>query len=197
MNPNRRPQIVPVELVDLGMQFGRNMASHYAAGGSPRSRAVSGNRGTERNPERLAQGKIGECALALYWQMDPLLAVKWTVDHADAGYDLLLPGGLRVDVKTTYPPYNVIWSNTINDIYEDVRFDYIVSVSIAKSDFSRTWIEGWISKGAFAAAKMVADGHGIGGNLEPGTWFMPKEKLQNIEALMPLARRIAVGRDAA
>lgn len=172
------------------MGFGRAMADHYARGGSPRSRAVSGNRGTESNVRRLAQGKIGECALALYWNLDPMTAVKWTMG-ADDGFDIALPGGLRVDVKTTFPPYNLIWSNTINGIWDDVRFDFLVSVSIAQSDFRQCWVEGWVSKGAFAAKKRVADGAEVGGRLDRGTWFMPKSELIDIAKLMPLAERAA------
>jgi hypothetical protein len=74
MNRARMFQSVSDEWVSRGYDFGRALVAHYAEGGSPQSRARSGDRGTESNPVRLAQSKIGECAAALYFGLDPARA---------------------------------------------------------------------------------------------------------------------------
>jgi hypothetical protein len=57
IHPERVFQQLPNNLVDRARVHGERLAAHYASGGSPRSRARSGHRGTERNPVRLAQSK--------------------------------------------------------------------------------------------------------------------------------------------
>ena len=190
MNPAREYVFVSRPLVDRGLKFGRDLAAHYAAGGSPRSRARSGDRGTECNPLRLAQGKIGECALAIVALLDPDVSVRWDVRYADCGWDLELLGGTLVDVKTTFPKYKLIWSRNVNDLYEEKHFSILVSVSIDPNDFCKCWVEGWVTKREFLARKAIADG---ANGLEPGTWFMEKADLRRIKSLV----RIDIDRLAA
>ena len=97
----------------------------------------------------------------------------------------MLENGLRIDVKTTYPQFNLIWSNTINDIYDNKVFDVLVSVSINEKHFSECWIEGWITRDRFLRQKLIADGLGPP-RLEPGTWFINKATLSNIDDLVSL-----------
>jgi hypothetical protein len=184
MNLFRQFQAVPHEFVTRGVDFGHRIVAHYEEGGSPASRARSGNRGTERNPARQAQGKIGECAVALYFGMDPNVAVKWVVDNPDGGSDILLSIGFRIDVKTTFPPFKLIWSNTLNDIYHQIKFDLIVSVSIDPDDAHQCWLEGYLSKEEFFEQKLNASPETS--PLEPGTWYIDKAELRPIHHLLSL-----------
>jgi hypothetical protein len=164
--------------LDRSLEFAERMVAHYAAGGSPRSRSRSGDRGTERNPTRLAQGKIGECAAALVLGLDPARAIRWDVGHADSGWDLALKRGTLADVKASAPPHKLIWSRDVNDLYGHKRFDVLISVSVDPENFSRCWVEGWESKANFLRQKIVADGQNSA--LEPGTWWMDKADLSPI-----------------
>lgn len=192
MNRHARPVEIPAVLVDRGRLWAKRLVSHYAEGGSPNSRAVSGDRGTERNAERQAQGKIGEVAVAILFGRNPLLDVKWNL-VPDGGSDLVAPCGLLVDVKTTLPPRRLIWSRTINHLYKAKRFDALVAVSIDARDLGQCWIEGWISKDRFFADKRIADGSN---GLESDTWFVEKSELDPIDDLLEEDARpaIAAGR---
>lgn len=182
MNRFRKPQIVPGYWINRSRDWAMQLAEHYAAGGSPRSRARSGNRGTERNIGRLTQGKVGECALALLLQLDPERSLNWQM-YADAGTDIVSPLGIAIDVKTTFPNFKLIWSNNVNDLYHrEKRFDVLVSVSILDHAFENCWIEGYVLKDEFFERKQIADGTNCG--LEPDTWFMEKSELANIEELI-------------
>jgi hypothetical protein len=182
MNRNREHVAVQPLLVDAGLKYGRDIVAHYANGGSPRSRSRSGDRGAESNPILQAQAKIGEAAFALLCGLDPRKAVKWTVDHADCGWDVVLDDGRRVDVKTSIPRYNLIWNRDVNDLFYEKQFDVLVSVSIDPNDFSQCWIEGWITKVEFYAKREIADGTNSG--LELDTWFMNKGDLWPIKDLI-------------
>ncbi|SIO49640.1 hypothetical protein SAMN05443247_06505 [Bradyrhizobium erythrophlei] len=181
MNQNRKLVRVPPPYVDRGRQFGLDLVAHYAAGGSPRSRARSGDRGTESNPIRQAHGKIGEAAVAIYFGLDVETAIKWEVGFADRGTDITLANGVRLDVKTTLPLFNLCWSRTINDLYWQKEFDALVSVSIEEKDWSCCHVEGWITKGGFYHHKQISNG--VNPRLERGTWFVRKRILSNIDDL--------------
>jgi hypothetical protein len=187
VNSNRRFQKIPNLWCLRCADYARAIVKHYAAGGSPNSLAVSGERGTESNVKRQAQGKFGECALALFLGLDPEHAVNWQMTP-DKGTDIVLADGIRVDVKTTFPPFKLIWSNSINGLYEKKLFDVLVSVSIIQDHFAQCWIEGWITKGAFLKHKKIASGSN--GGLETGTWFVEKSSLSNIDDLPFLPRKV-------
>jgi len=180
MNRHRKPVIVPQRWVGYARTVAEVMIWVYANGGSPASRARSGNRGTESNLRRQWQGKVGEIATALYFDLDPKQAVNCSF-LPDHGADIALPSGLLLDVKTTLAPFKLIWSRDCNDIYWEKRFDHLVSVSIDEDDFSRCWIEGFVPKQEFFARKQIAEPGRS--RLEPGTWFMDKAALHDIEGL--------------
>lgn len=184
VNKNRKFVQVPDALVDSGQEFGRLKVEHYGNGGSPMSRSRSGNRGAESDPVRQAHGIIGEVACAIYLGLDPIADVNWDPAKSDSGYDVVLPSGLRIDVKTTLPPFKLIWSRDVNDLYFKKRFDVLISVSIEDRDWSRCWIEGWITKNGFYQRKRIADGMNC--NLELGTWFVEKHTLSNIDDVLYL-----------
>jgi len=183
MNSKLRRRYVHVEgqWVQRCWQYGQWLVQHYASGGSPNSRAVSGSRGTESNVERQMQGKLGEVAVALYCSYAPGTHVKWERAGGDAGFDLLIRS-TKVDVKTTFPPFKLIWSNTVNNLWTQKRFDALVSVSVERGDWENCYIEGWISKREFFNKKQIADGCNC--NLEKGTWFMDKRELNCIDELL-------------
>lgn len=175
----KRPQRVPRYWVERSFSFGLEQAAFYAA--NPRATIRSGGRGTEKNPKRLAQGRVGECAAALYFSLDPDFALKWEM-IADDGHDLQLPNGLLADVKTTFPHYNLIWSNAVNDLYVQKNFHVLISVSIEENHFCNCFIDGFIDKMAFYVMRRIADGIERP-KLEPGTWWLPKRELYDIEEL--------------
>ena len=195
MNQNRKRVLVPNGYVERGRQYGLDLVKHYAAGGSPNSRARSGDRGTESNPILQAQGKIGEVAVAIYFGLDDETAVKWGVDYPDNGTDVTLSNGVRIDVKTTLTPFKLIWSRDINDLYWQKKFDVLVSVSIIEHDWSSCYIEGWITKGSFYRHKKISDG--VNCRLERGTWNVEKDILSNIDDLphlpiLPAPERVVI-----
>jgi hypothetical protein len=188
VNAHRELVLFPRSYPERFLKYGHDMADHYARGGSPRSRARSGNRGTESNPLRLAQGKAGECATAIIAGLDPEHAIKWAVGHADPGWDVQLWGGTLLDVKTTFPPYKLIWSRDVNDLYEEKLFSILISASIEPDDFTRCWVEGWVTKHEFMQRKQISDGTD---GLEPDTWFMHKADLRSIRRLIEIDREAA------
>lgn len=185
MNANRKFQKVLDYYVERGVQYGKDIVAWYDTPEGQRSlsRSVSGSWGVERDPVRQAHGKIGEIATALYFMLDPLRIVKLNVgDGGDGGKDLRLNNGLRLDVKTTMPPFKLIWSMAINHLYLEKQFDVLVSVSIDELNFSNCWIEGWITKQDFYDKKEISNG--INSNLTIGTWFMPKVVLSDMDILL-------------
>ncbi len=187
LNPNRRVQLVPPELVQRAQQWGREMVAWYATDGAKsRSRSVSGSWGAETDPIRQAHSKIGEVSCALCFSLDPQKVVAWSASiGGDGGRDMVLPNsGLRLDVKTTLPHRRLIWSKAVNHLYELKSFDALVSISIDDFEPTRTWIEGWVGKSQFLREKQVADGKAIGRGLTEGTWFFEKKDLHNIDELL-------------
>jgi hypothetical protein len=161
--------------------FGDELARWYAGPGahSP-SRSRSGPRGTENNAARLGLGKLGEVAVALFFDLPPDEAVKWTCGGADKGADLELPVlQLRADVKTSeaWKRY-LLWSNTVNDLYTGKQFDVLIGVS-AESNWQRCFIDGYIYKPEFLERKLVAC-DAVAPELEPGTWHIAKVALTDI-----------------
>ena len=176
----RRLQIVGIEWLQASHRFATELVAHYAAGGSPSSRARSGNRGAEANIDLQWRAKIGECAVALIFDLNPTHAVGWSL-APDAGFDVVSNFGVRMDVKTTLPPRRLIWSNNINDLYHQKQFDVLVSVSIPANKPLHCYVDGYVSKADFFARKEIADGTC---GLERGTWFMHKADLADIAELI-------------
>lgn len=183
MNRVRRFQSVDVRWVERSkVTYGPRRVADYKAGGSPMSLSVSGEWGAEGDPMLQARGKIGEVAFALWIGLDPDKGgVNWEVEKkdGDGGYDVQIPAGYRVDVKTTYPPRKLIWSKAVNHLYAGAKFDVLVAVSIDEADYQQCWIEGVVSKERFSRDKQVAD-EANGGGLTPGTWFMEKRDLADV-----------------
>lgn len=113
--------------------------------------------------------------MATYLGLDPAIDVKWNL-MPDDGSDIHTPHGDLIDTKTTFPHHRLIWSNTINHLYQQKRFDYLVSVSMVEGHFDRAWIEGFVAKSEFFSRKKVASRLD---RLEPGTWYMQKEDLHD------------------
>jgi hypothetical protein len=169
-------------LIAASRQYGVDLVDWYASDDGKRSasRSRSGDRGTERNPIRLGQSKVGECAVALFCLLDPRQVIKFDVGCADQGNDLVLPSGKLVDVKTTETWKRfLIWSKEVNDLYWSKRFDLLVSVTIDENDWRCCWLEGCLSKQEFWDRKQIADGVSIGAGLEIGTWFVRKNALRD------------------
>jgi hypothetical protein len=174
---------VPQYLVDRSKLFAEKLCAHFASGGSPASRAVSGDRGIESNPVLQAQAKIGECAAAILFGLNPLTEVKWNL-IPDKGSDLIVDD-VKFDVKTTLPPFKLIWSRDVNHLYHSKEFDHLVSVSIDEKNWRECSIEGYMPKATFFERKKISDGKNS--RLEVDTWFMDKRDLYDMADLdLPL-----------
>jgi hypothetical protein len=123
MNRFRVFQPVPREWCSQSRDFAKALVTEFREGRSLPSRSRSGRRGTASDLPKQARGKIGECAVALYFGLDPAASVKWGVREADKGGDVILPCGTILDAKTTFPKYKLIWSNDINDLFDKKKFD--------------------------------------------------------------------------
>ena len=185
MNPHRRCIRVDNVWVERGRAFGHEIVRYYANEGrfSP-SRSRSGDRGAESDPVRQGIGKVGECAVAILFNLDPEAAIKWTTGRADAGHDVTF-GDKQFDVKATESWKRfLVWSRDVNDLYHSKVFTHLVSVSVDQDDWSNCWVEGQVSKHGFFARKAIADGYSVGRGLEPGTWHMHKADLDDIADLL-------------
>lgn len=186
MNKHRKfVQVDPV-LVEKARKWGEDMTKFYASkeGQKSPSRSRSGIWGAEKNPVRLGQSKTGEYAVASFYNLDPEPAVNLLVGIADKGDDIWVTKFFALDVKTNELfKYYMVWSKEANDLYWQKIFHALVCVSIDDQDWSRCWIEGWVTKQKFFDHKRVADGINDKGRLTPGTWFVGKSQLWDIELL--------------
>jgi hypothetical protein len=105
--------------------------------------------------------------------------VNWIL-RADDGGDVITRIGERLDVKTTFPHYKLIWSNTINHLFEGKDFHHLVAVSMIKGAWDRAWVEGFLPKREFYAQKRIADGRS---GLEAGTWWVEKSECYDAKLL--------------
>lgn len=192
MNPHRRFVDIGPHYAREARAFGQELVAYYASpeGQRSASRSRTGNWGAELDPIRLGQSKAGEYAVAILFGLNPELAVKRNVGHADQGTDVRCSPTLRADVKTTPDgKLYVIWSKEVNDLYWQKTFDVLISVSIDNIDWSRCWVEGWVSKKTFFDKHLVADGTNDEGRLTPGTWFARKDVFADIEILLRSVRQ--------
>ena len=136
------------------------------------------------------QAKTAEVAAALYFELQPLVDLSWTVERANL-FDIKLATGMRLDVKASLESGNLIWPYTKNAIFLQLPFDTLVSVSLKSGDYQHCWVEGWISKDEFYARKKTADGVRAP-RLDPGTWWMEKNELHNMAELKS-QRKISAG----
>lgn len=180
---------IGMELAEDARRYGHELVAFYASpsGRLSSSRSRSGVWGAEADPIRLGQSKAGEYAVACYFGLNPKIAVKRDVGQADAGADIYLSSNCAADVKTTATwRLYVIWSKAVNDLFWSKKFDALVSVSIEEQNWSRCWIEGWLSKQKFFERKQIADGVNDEGKLTPGTWFVCKSDFDDISRLKEL-----------
>ncbi len=183
----RRLVTLDPNLVRVSREYGVAMAKWYATpeGAASPSRSRSGSWGAETDPIRLGQAKAGEYAVASFFGLDLKSAVSRNYGRADSGWDVRIADGKALDVKTTPQRKKwMVWSLELNDLYWKKSFDALVSVSIDEGDWSRCWIEGWLSKQEFFDLKKIADGINDEGKLTPGTWFVEKTEMRDIRTLL-------------
>lgn len=182
----RRYVRVPSHYVTRSREFGIAFVKRLTNGELPQVLARAGGRGSEFDVELQARSKIGEVAGAIYYHVDPE-SLLWSVDRPDRGHDFRF-AGLAIDAKTNYPPYKLIWSKNVNDLYFQKDFDALLSVSISSREYADCWIEGWMGKEEFYRRKLISDGS----RLERDTWFMDKSDLHDVDDLhlcMPYGRK--------
>jgi hypothetical protein len=180
-------KLVPA-LVNVSRRYGVDVVAWYAR--DPRRTAMSGQWGVELDPIRQGQAKAGEFAVARYLGVDTSTINVNHESGPDDGKDLIAHGIIRIDAKTT-PTWKdfVIWPMPIRDSYHRKTFTHLVGVSINNDDWSECWIEGYMTKQEFWERKLIADGivdrNPKSGKamLAPGTWYVPKVWLNDIETL--------------
>ena len=189
MNPHRRFVDIGAALAWEAKAFGHELVAWYAADKSRTER--SGIWGGELDPVRIGISKAGEYAVAKLFGRDPARAVKRdTSKGPDKGSDVRCSPTLRADVKATAAgKLYAVWSLAVNDLYWEKVFDVLIACSVDDKDWSRCWVEGWLSKKAFFEKKLVADGKNDEGRLTPGTWFLPKDAFEDIAILLRSVQR--------
>jgi len=185
-NDDRRLVIVPQRYVKRAFDRAEEIVAWYASEEGQRSlsRSVSGPWGAERDPIRQSTGKIGEVAVAIFFNLDPETAIFWSAGTGgDGNSDIKLPRYL-VDVKTNVAQRKEFyWSMAVNHLFQSKRFDVLISVSYEDYKFQNCWLEGWISKQNFYEQKKIAS-KSDGTGLTPGTWYMNKRELLSIDSLL-------------
>jgi hypothetical protein len=204
-NPERREQKIPKIWVQKSREFAEGMILWYASenGRNSRSRSVSGPWGAERDPKRQMNGKIGEVATALFFELDPADAINWNAEKdGDGNVDVLLSRSkFKLDVKTNSEKRPEMYSSmAVNQYYHQKQFDAFVSVSLDfnfdRDERTSCFIEGWITKREFFETKKIAAQNNSRG-LTAGTWFVEKIDLQPIDRLLLLeGYKIRVARQA-
>lgn len=176
--------------------FGHGVVKYYMD--NPRARIYAGDRGTEYDPEMQGLSKTGEVAGAIAVGFDPKKINFDGSKGPDKGSDFTAAPGIRPDVKTTehWKQY-VLWSRTINHLFEEKDFTHIISVTVEVDDarhWLSWWAEGQLTKDQFRAKRLTADGVNPKG-LEEGTWYVPKADFHDIRELKQQAQRGPVGYD--
>jgi hypothetical protein len=151
-------------------RYGREVVASYEQGLFPRSSAVSGNRGADKDPALQARARAAEWALCVYLAVNPR-TLNWVV-RPDEGWDLVKHHA-RIDVKETRWPFGryLIWTLDVNHLFEDKQFDVLWFVRGSMPDFE---VCGWVTKAQFREQHHVADENH---KLETGTWYMDKGQL--------------------
>jgi hypothetical protein len=151
-----------------------------------------GGRGIETNEKRLTMGKLGECAAARALNLDPDETVNFNVFDVECYLpDLILPGGTRVEVKTSegrwlYPPVEATRSEFDFVRWHRNNFDVLVHCSPGVGDYY--FVNGWISARDFVARHQASEGL-LGQPPEPGTRFVDRRELHPIPSLLALDYR--------
>jgi hypothetical protein len=123
--------------------------------------------------------------------VDQITEDQWTkLTGRQDPWDIIVEGWL-IDVKSSPPPFVMLWPLSKNDIWFDKHFDLMMSVSVDDDDRTRCWIDGFTTKDAFYRHKLVA-GPDTHKKLIRGTWYMEKRNLHVITGDGPLLRRIAL-----
>jgi hypothetical protein len=157
--------VLPPDLIERCMDFGRRVVASYAAGENPNSLAVSSH-GAEKNPWLQGRSKCAEAAFAIYAGQS-IEALRWETGRPDHGSDLAI-GGALIDVKKVenYARW-LIWPYNKVDHFASKRFTTLVAVRDWHEHFV---VERWIDKRTFFRMKEIAP---AGHKLDAGTWFVP------------------------
>lgn len=133
-----------------------------------------------------AAAKTGECIGAIFFELDPLKVVDFSIGQNDDGSDFTV-GRTRVDIKTNHfrgPGRWLRWPLSKNYRYDHKQFDAFVlvysSVSWINDVISHAAGEpiGWIGKRSFKRQRLFADeAH----RLDTGTSYLPEEKLHAMD----------------
>jgi hypothetical protein len=154
------------ELYDRCLQWGNELADHYARGGSPQSRAYSSH-GMEADPIGLSKSKAAECVFALFFGLDPDLVIDWDVNVPDAGFDVLVGDMTKVDVKQVDPHDEyLIWPVRKTSLFDSKNFNVLAAVETEGADGE---CRGWIGKRSFRRCRLIA---GEDHRLTTGTRYM-------------------------
>lgn len=170
---------LPDRLVARCDKFAHRILADFERSPNPYSRD-----GIERDWNKQALAKMGECAACLYFELDPETALTWDA-RPDPGFDLIAAGGQRIDIKTVkHEKHFLLWSRSKNQIYHRKEFDVLLHV---KENLPNFIIWGWITKTDFYNLKKVAP-EPPGHRLQPDTWFVHESRLNPIAQLFTTNR---------
>lgn len=117
--------------------------------------------------EAQADFKAAEIAVARALGLEPRTYVKFCVGYADGYVDIVTPGGIRIDVKSTQPHnFRFCWPVLKTSKFEKAGFDRFVIASGSRYAWE---IHGHISKDDFREHCTVSDGKD---GMEAGTWWL-------------------------
>ena len=170
---------LPRDLVRHIWEWAQNCVEGYDAGEKPQSLPFA-TRGIEGDRKVQAQGKAGECGLALCFGLDPTVVVDWS-QRPDRGTDIVVRK-VRVDVKRTKlldSHCRLFWPHNKRDIFESKMFD---ALALVKTDGAEYFVAGWISKSKFRTTHRIARPDGLDG-IDEGDLYVMQDELEPIEAL--------------
>lgn len=153
---------LPPELIARCRKYGDQVVAIYAHGGNARSASVSSH-GAEQDPYLQAIGRMGECAAAIYFEVD-IERLSWD-QRCDPGYEFAVHGK-RIDVKSTIRGERLIWPYRKNHLLTENRFDILL---LCKADPPWFNLKGWISRLDFIRLHRVEQ---TGGKLTAGTKYL-------------------------
>jgi hypothetical protein len=178
---------LPPELLKRVRGYGLRRVEFYEK--YPERCALSSH-GAEKSPELQARGKGGECALALWDNLDvDKCGINWSDEPDRDGIDMVLPPRLTADVKTIEShKHYLCWAIRKNDKFKDSKVNVLVLVKQYGTVFPtpasdappRYLVHKWISKYDFGKNYRIAVD---ADRVQPGTWFMDEPDLYEMRSL--------------
>jgi hypothetical protein len=167
---------LPPDVIERCERHGQRIVENYRIGRNRGSLALSSH-GAQNNPIVQAEGKMYECAFALWGGLHIEQDVNWS-GYSDPGYDFEINGS-RFDIKGTRETGKyLIWPVNKRRLLQNEPFHFLVLVRGRPPIFE---ICGFISKQGFLSCYCEATENSC---LTPGTWFVHVDRLKPATRLL-------------